>query len=174
MKDKSKLTAIVLVIITIFVVILSLVTEKEEKEVVESKILIVNNYSEFYTVNSCLYRTITYIAENDYDNLMLLLTEDFKQTNKITENDVLDLFIEVELGSTFVSEKMYYEKFGEGLTKYYVSGHIELNKIIDDEIISREENEQVYFIVYLDSNNNLFSIEPYDGKIFKEGDINEE
>ena len=65
MKDKSKLTAIILVIITLIVVITSFITkDKEESKV--GDINIVTNYSNFYTVDSCLYRTINMMINGNY------------------------------------------------------------------------------------------------------------
>ena len=40
----------------------------------------------------------------------------------------------------------------------------------DDIITNKLDYGKVYFIVYLDSKNKIFSIEPYDGKVFIEGD----
>lgn len=168
MKDKSKLTAIILVILTIVVVIVTFIVDnkKEEKN---NDILIVTNASNFYTVNSCLYRTITYISSNDKESLLLLLPEEYKESNKITQDNVMDLFFDVTETSTFISEKMYYEYISNNINKYYVQGYIQENQLFDDELLTKQDYEIVYFIVYLDTNENIFSVEPYDGKIFKEG-----
>ena len=60
MKDNSKYIAIGLAILAIIVVIISLVTGNDKKKT-NSAPVIVTNASNFYTVNSCLYRTITYL-----------------------------------------------------------------------------------------------------------------
>ena len=65
MKDKSRLVAVGLVIIAIVVVIISVVFNDTEEKKTEENIQIVLNYSNFYTVNSCLYRTINYISQKD-------------------------------------------------------------------------------------------------------------
>lgn len=169
MKDKSKVTAIILVIVTIIVVFVSNFILKN-KEGNEEKINIVTNYSNFYTVNSCLYRTITYASSNDIDSLFLTLNDKYKKDNKITEENVLELFKDVESDSTFVSEKMYYTEINKNLLKYYVEGSIERNQISDDADTNKLESKKVYFIVYMDSKNKIFSIEPYDGQVFIEGD----
>lgn len=168
MKDKSKLIAISLVIITIVVVVITFIIDnnKEEKN---NDILIVTNASNFYTVNSCLYRTITYLSSSDKESLLRLLSEEYKEKNGITQENVMDLFFDVTETSTFVSEKMYYEYITKDINKYYVQGHIQENQIFDGELLTKQDYDAVYFIVYLDSNKNIFSIEPYDGKIFKEG-----
>lgn len=173
MKDNSKLLAIILVIVTIVVVVLSSIFNGKDSDDSSNSIYIVQNYSDFYTVNSCLYRTITYISTNDSESLMLLINENYKDKNNINKSNVINLFPKVDLNSTFVSEKMYYEQQNANLTKYYVKGRIEPNQIYDDSAPIDYNYDLVYFIVYLDSSNNLFSIEPYDGKLFKEGELNE-
>ena len=173
MKDKSKLIAIVLVVITLVVVIITNLFKENESISLDTDIYVVSNYSNFYTVNSCLYRAISYISTKDKNNLFLLLSEDYKKENNITEDDVLSLFSNVESDSTFVSNKMYYQKLNNDITKYFVKGYIEKNQIFDDDIISEQNREEVYFIVYIDSLNKIFSIEPYDGNLFIEGVKNE-
>lgn len=172
MKDKSKLTAIILVIITILVVVISAILKKEEKTD-EFKINIVTNYSNFYTVNSCLYRTITYITSNDRESLLLILDDKYEKENNINENNILDIFGDIKENSTFVSEKMYYQKINDNIMKYYVYGYIEENAIADDEFTIESQKDYRYFIVYLDTNNKTFSIEPYSGEVFIGGDKNE-
>ena len=173
MKDKSKLLAIGLVILTIVVVIISLVFKDEKNSVDENKIRIVTNYSNFYTVNSCLYRTITYLGAKDKENLLLVLNDDYKDKNNITKDNILSLFNEVGENYTFDSKKMYYQKLNDEIYKYYVYGVAYENKIYDDTILSDVEENDFYFIVYIDTANEIFSIEPYDGKLFIEGDIDE-
>lgn len=169
MKDKSKLTALVLAILAIIVVVVNFIIDNNKKEETNNDIFIVTNASNFYTVNSCLYRTITYISSNDKESLLLLLPEEYKESNKITQNNVMDLFDNVSETSTFISEKMYYEYISNNISKYYVQGYIQENQLFDDELLTNQDYERAYFIVYLDTNKNIFSVEPYDGKIFKEG-----
>lgn len=173
MRDKSKLTAIILVIITLLVVIGTFIYNKINPKKVESDINIVTNYSNFYTVNSCLYRFITYLSTNDTDSLMLMLNEDYKNKNSVNKDNVLNKFTDVDENSTFSSRKMYYEKINNNVTKYYVYGYIEKNELSQDDIISNSEYKDAYFIVYLDTENKIFSVEPYSGDIFINGDNNE-
>lgn len=172
MKDKSKLLAIVLVIITILVVVLTNIFNKDNK-VEEQKIEIVTNYSNFYTVDSCLYRTITYITAGDKKSVLALLSNKYKKENNINSSNVMDLFKSIEEDSIFVSKKMYYEEINSNIIKYYVYGHIEKNQILDDEFTQKREYKESYFIVYLDTTNKTFSVEPYDGDVFIGGEINE-
>lgn len=172
MKDKSKLTAIILAVLAILVVVISFVT-KNVDENNGNDILIVENASNFYTVNSCLYRLVTYISSQDKDSLLLVLNDNYKSKNSVTKDNVMNLFTDIDITSTFVSEKMYYSLLSENITKYYVKGYIENSQIYDEEVLQNNNSESIYFIVYLDTEQNIFSIEPYDGKIFIEGDLDE-
>lgn len=171
MKDNSKLVAIILSISAVLVVVLSLIFNNKSTSSAEIKI--VENYSDFYTVNSCLYRTITYISSQDKNTLLLILNNQYKKQNKIDEENVLTFFPKVESNSTFVSRKMYYQKLNSDLTKYYVYGYIQNDQFYEDAKIDNRDNEDVYFIVYLDTNKKIFSVEPYSGEVFIGGDYNE-
>ncbi len=172
MKDKSKLVAIILVIITILVVVLTNFFNKDDKQL-ENKIEIVTNYSNFYTVDSCLYRTITYIASKDSQSLLSILSSNYKKENNIDSSNILSLFNSIEEDSVFISKKMYYEKINNNITKYYVYGLVEKNQIIDDALTVDNQYTNQYFIVYLDTINKTFAVEPYDGSIFIGGENNE-
>lgn len=173
MKDKSKLVAIFLAVTAILVVVISSIFGNVKKEEVNNKKYIVTNYSNFYTVNSCLYRVITYLASQNANNMMLVLNEKYKEKNNVTESDVLNLFPQVEPSSNFVSIKMYYENISKNIKKYYVEGYIKKNQLIDGTDTNNEDQALVYFIVYLDYENKVFSIEPYSGDIFMDGELNE-
>lgn len=173
MKDKSKLTAIVLVVITIIVVVVSAILNKPKETNEESRITIVTNYSNFYTVNSCLYRVITYLSSQNTSDIMLVLDENYKNENNIAENEVLSLFPVVDQGSTFVSTKMYYQNISNNITKYYVEGYIEKDQLVNENETNKLERQNTYFIVYLDSNKKIFSVTPYSGEIFMDGELNE-
>ena len=169
-KDNSKVLAIILPIVAIIVVILSFLFNKKEPE--KNDILIVNSASNYFTVNSCLYRVTTYISNNDTDSLLKVLNETYKKKNNITASNVLDKFQKIEKNSTFVSKKMYYEEINENVTKYYVYGVFRPNIIHDYTIVEQSEDLDAYFIVYLDSSKQLYSIEPYNGDLFMDGDKN--
>lgn len=165
MKDKSKLTALILGIITIIVVVISFITKANEESEVED-ISIVTNYSNFYTVESCLYRTINYISSNDKESLYLVLNDNYKKENNILQENVLNLFSSVEENSTFISKKMYYQEINDNITKYYVYGYVQKNQIFDDSETNKLEYKDMYFIVYMDKTNKTFSIEPYSREDF--------
>ncbi len=171
MKDKSKLIAIILAVIAVIILIVSNVVNNKNED--KKSINIVTNYSNFYTVNSCLYRFITYLSSNDKQSLLLVLDENYKKKNKVNENNVIEIIGSVDADSTFVSQKMYYERLNKNITKYYVYGNIEKNQMDEDGTIDSESSNEKYFIVYLDSTNKTFSVEPYSGEIFNGGEYDE-
>jgi len=172
MKDKQNLLVILLVIVTALVVVVDFISKDEEKE--ENDIKIVTNYSNFYTVNSCVYRVINHLSLKDSKSMLLLIDENYKKKNNITEDNILDKFVNVEQDSTFKSNKMYYEEMKSGITKYYVYGQIQKNQIFDEDTEINIKGVDSYFIIYIDIENEIFSVEPYDGEIFIGGVSNGE
>ena len=169
MKDKSSILVILVAVLAIVVVVLSSIFGKKEEE---PEIRIVTNYSDFYTVNSCLYRMVTYASSNDLNSLLLVLDKNYINENKIDITNVLSVFPSIDEDSTFVSKKMYYQILGNNITKYYVYGIIEDNSLYEDGSIINDNKEKSYFIVFMDKKNKTFSVEPYDGKIFNGGEAN--
>ena len=167
MKDNSKKIAILLVILTVIVLSVSYFTSQKKENKEEPSIMIVNNYSNFYTVNSCLYRVITYISSGNIKDLMLVVSDEYKKKNNLNQDNILNFFPKAYEASTFISKKMYHQYFNNRLDKYYVYGIIEEQS--DDGTGSHHD---AYFIVYLNYQDKLFSVEPYSGDLFLGGDTN--
>ena len=174
MKDKQTKLAIILVIVTVLVVGMSFIFNMNKEETKTNEINIVTNYSNFYTVNSCLYRTITYLSANDKESVLLILNDEYKKQNNINKDNVLSVFPAISENFTFSSKKMYYQTLDNGIVKYYVYGSAMKDQILDGELITEIEETDLYFIVYIDTNGSIFSVEPYDGDIFIGGVNNEE
>lgn len=162
---KKKITIILLVAVVIIYGGIFFLVEKNERKKPSLTASIVTDYSEFFTVNSCISKYINYLGAKDEDALYKLLSIDYKRKKIITKDNVLMNLQVITSGSTFSAYRIYKENIREDIYKYYVRGFIEVGGLeIDD--ISRKED---YIIVYLDKKNTLFSIEPYDGKEYKEG-----
>ena len=120
-EERKKLyLAIILPIITIIIVVISFTTRQSND--IKHDISILKQPSEFFTVNSCLYRTITYVSNKDTDSLLKVLSDTYKKKNKINANNVLKVFPSINGEATFVSKKMYYEKINNKIKKFYVKG----------------------------------------------------
>lgn len=167
-RNKKNLPVILLVVVTIIVVVCSIVFGKDTKS--KENIKIVTDASKFYTVNSCIYRFSTYLADNDVDSVYKIVDENFINDNNITKQNILDNFYEILPDYTFISKKMYSSIVNENITKYYVYGVYQPNSLFDDTDIYEVESTDAYYIVYLDNSKSIFSIEPYNGDIFKSGD----
>ena len=163
MKNEDKrqlLLAIFLVLITIIVIIFYLIQGQNKSD---NKILLVSDHNDFFTVESCIYRTLTYVKNGDIEKLNLVLSDKYKNSENIIE-----MFPSFTANKAFKAKKMFYEELSENVNKYYVYGNV----LGDYPGENDDEKEEAYFILYLDSKNNTFSIEPYDGEIFMDGDNN--
>lgn len=162
---KKKITIILLVVVVIIYGGIFFLVERNDRKKASLSASIVTDYSEFFTVNSCISKYFNYLGSKDEDALYKLLSADYKRKKIITKENVLMNLSIVASGSSFAAQRIYKEKVREDIYKYYVYGFIEVGGLeIDD--VSRTED---YIIVYLDKKNTLFSIEPYDGKEYKEG-----
>lgn len=163
---KKNIIIFVLAVATIIIYVgIFLFIDKEEEEAKKLSADPVTNYSEFYTVSDCANKYINYLVSKNSTSLMNILSAEYIRKNSITEENVLSNLPIVANGSVFSSKKMYMEKLDENNYKYYISGYLETGGLFMDEI----SRTQSYLIVYLDKKNNLFAIEPYDGKEYIEG-----
>lgn len=164
-KKKRNFTIILGLITVVIYVGIFFIVDSSEKETNKKNAKPVTNYSEFYTVSSCANLYINALASKNTKTLLNLLTDSYKKKNFITESNVVDSLPIIAGGSEFSAHGMYYEKSKKEVYKYYVRGYLEVGGLDMNE----RSRVETYLIVYLDKENNLYSIEPYDGLEFKEG-----
>ena len=102
------------------------------------------------------------MQNNDTYSLLRVLNEDFIRTNGINSTNIYNYLISYDGNVNFNSKKMYYEEMSSNVIKYYVYGYVE-----KDIMDSFPEQIDAYYIVILDKENKVFSIQPYNGEIFK-------
>jgi len=169
---KRKLLLIVFLLLLIIVLFIVTIGEKSlEKEVLkkakEDEIRLVTNASRFYTVSSCIDKYLTYLGDHDEEKLLAVLSSNYINKKEITEENILEKIESVPSGSyTYEARKMYQEKILNEITKYYVLGNMVKNELL--EINAQTEKKVAYYIVILDESTLSFSIEPYDGQLFKQ------
>lgn len=167
MKNKNNYTLLIIVCVILLSILGILYFDGDESESIinnnETKYLLLDDYSRFYTVESIVYKYINLITSNNVSDLINVLDEDYVSNNNITSETVFNYVDKLEGLYSFKAKKIYYENNGKYIIKYYVYGI--LNKEGMDEIIDKSD---YYLVVNIDTKNNLFSITPYDGKIFKE------
>lgn len=165
--ELNKKTILMIGFLVVLFIVLGIVInltrdESNNNSISNNKISVVKNYNDFYTVNSCVYRYLTYLKDKDTNSLMKLLDEEFVTSNNINSNNLYNFLTVYDGNVSFNSRKMFEEKINNNIIKYYVYGYVE-----KDIIDSAPEQIDAYFMVKLDKKNHLFSISPYSGELFR-------
>ncbi len=163
-KDNYIILVIICLILISIVGLLYLNNDDKVEVVKKDNYILLNDYSRFFTVNSCIYKYITYLSGNNSDALMSVLDDEYVNSNNITKDNVYNFLNKLDGNYTFKSKKIYYQEVDKNYITYYVMGDL-VKEVLDESPIKQEE----YYKVNMDLKDQLFSIAPYDGKIFKEG-----
>jgi len=138
------------------------VTETNKKA--DDRYILLDDYSRFFTVNSCVYKYIQYLQEEDFDNLLKVLDEKYINKNGINKSNIYNFLPNLsDSYYNFVSKKIYYKKISNSYISYYVYGYI-----IEDVMDSYGEKTYYEYVVNLDTKNETFNISSYDGDLFRE------
>lgn len=162
-KNKQTILIILGVIIALIIILFKIFGGSKDS----SKIEIVRSSSKFYTVSNCVSRYLNYLYSEDTDNILLLLNSTYKKNNNINSNNLFDKISKLDDSYDFEARKMYEKVINEHIVKYYVYGYLSNNYFDYDNQI------EYYIIIYLNSKDFTYSVEPYDGNIFKNGDNDE-
>lgn len=161
--DKNqKIMLILLGIGLIIVMIIKIVSFYNKKDTIDNSIKIVTDQNKFFEVSSCIDKYITYSQNDDYDNLINIISSEYIKENNISQDNIFNYIKKFDFNDVFSSRKMYYQQLDKSIYKYYVYGTYR-QELMD----SVGQSQNYYFIVYLYTNNMTFSIEPYDGEIFE-------
>lgn len=163
-KDNSTILMIISLILLVIFGLMHFLDHNEENvnnKEVEYKLL--NDYSRFFTIDSCVYKYITYVSNSKTEDILKVLDSNYVRDNNINSTNLYNYVGTLEGSYTFKTKKIYYEILNNNYIRYYVYGYL-----IQDSLDSIGKKEDYYVIVNLDSKNQLFSITPYDGTIFKE------
>lgn len=161
----KKILLIVLVTAVILLGIYKLFFDKKEikEEIVDTEtISIVTNPNEFYTVSSCVSKFLNYLSTGDTENLFILLSEEYKEENSITKDNIYNFISSLNGVYSFNPKKMFVQRTNKNTYKFYVYGLVE-----EESINSNYNRNDYYIVVILDKENGTFAIEPYDGSMFK-------
>jgi len=145
------------------IIVINIRNPKTEKPV-PSKIILLDNYSRFFTVSNCAQSYINYLAKKDANTLNLLLSEDYKIQNNINQNNVLNK-LELLTGSdySFSARKIYKEDLSKAIVKYYIYGY--LRETMMDQYVKPTD---YYLVIIMDTKHFTYSVIPDDGTLFKE------
>ena len=164
MKKKDNYIILIIIILILISTLGLLYLNKNNK--VNNKTpnyVLLNDYSRFFTINSCLYKYISYVSNGDSDSILKILDNDYVKDNNINSNNIYNFITKLDGNYSFKAMKIVYDKDDKDYVTYYVYGYL-MEEIID-ELPKKEEK---YYKVVLDLNNQTFSVTPYDGEIFKE------
>ena len=163
-KDNYILLIIVIIILVSLLGIIYFSDKDKTLDDNNSKVIykLVNDYSRFFTVNSCVYKYISYLSSKNTNSLLKVLDKEYIDSNNINENNIFDVLPNISGNYSFVSKKMYYNQVSDNYYIYYVYGYTEED--ITDEI---GHKEYYYFKVNFDQKNNTFSIVPIDSTFFE-------
>ena len=161
----KKILAIVIVIAVLFLGIYKIFFEKdiiEEEKIDTETISVVKDNSRFFTVSSCVSKYIGYLTNKDTDNLLILLSNEYKNNNSINSGNLYNFIGTINVNTTFSAKKMFQQRLSKTIYKYYVYGFIQ-----EDLMDTVSAKQPYYLIVILDESDMTFAIEPYDGSMFK-------
>lgn len=137
----------------------------DSEEAIPLERSLVTNYSRFFTISNAAETYINFLAREDVDNLLLLLSKDYIRANNLNQNNLLNN-IDTLSGYVyrFQARTMYQYPLSETTIKYYVHGH--LREVNYD---GWGDPVDYYIIIVFDSINSTFSVEPYNGISFRGG-----
>ena len=163
-ENQKKIVALFLVVAVLILCIYKLFFEKgiENEKIDTTTISVLEDNNRFFTVSSCASKYINYLSIKDTDNLLILLSNEYKQKESINSDNIYESIGEINGTNTFVGKKIFEQRLSKNVYKYYVYGTIQ-EELMDS--ISPKSN--YYLIAILDEENMTFSIEPYDGEMFK-------
>ena len=163
---KSNIYLILLLVFLIIVLIFINNYKKEDDkiQVVEKhKVLLLNDYNEFFTVNSSIFKYISYLQKKDYESVLKILDSDYKNTNSINLNNIANYVENLDGNYSFSSKKIYFEVIEDNLIKYYVYGYLS-----QDIIDGYSERLDRYYTVIFNTDEKIFSIIPSNEINYKE------
>ena len=168
METKKKNYTLLIVFIVILLCVLGLLylehnKESKEKPVENKKYLLLQDYSRFFTIDSCIYKYFQYLSSKNTSNLLKVLDDEYKKTNNINNDNIYDYLPDLDGEYTFSSKKIYYEKINDNYFTYYVYGYAQ-EELLD----SIGNKDYYYFKVNYDQKNTIFSISPIDSNLFEE------
>jgi len=164
MEKERKLFALLLVVAVLILGIYKLFFEKNDNQekIDTTTISILNDSNRFFTVSSCVSKYINYLSIKDTNNLLILLSSEYKEKELINEDNLYEKIGNISGTNSFMGKKIFEQRLSKNTYKYYVYGFIQ--EELMDSISAKKD---YYIIVILDEENMTFSIEPYDGKMFK-------
>lgn len=123
--DKNLKLVIALIVIMAVLAGINQIFFKDKVKVKEDKvnpdeILLVDDYNRFYTVSSCVSKYLNYLTTNNTEKLLVLLSNEYKTKNNITESNIYTYIPKITGNRNFSPKKCIQQRFNQTIYKYYV------------------------------------------------------
>ena len=154
---------VIMLLLSLFIYNSKNKTVEEEKVIVEDNVVILRDYNRFFTVNSSVYKYITFIQNKDVDSLLKVLNKEYISNNLITSDNLFNYVESLNGIYSFKAREIYYDELSETIIKYYVYGELIQETLNGYGVVSNR-----YYIVTFDIENQIFDITPFDDIGYKE------
>lgn len=159
-KGKNIKTMIAAVLVLIGFLTFNLVENiiKARKEQEASKqITLVTDNSRYFTALNCVKQFLSYVQNGTNSDILLLLNEEYKTSNRILESNVKGFVPSLNKDTMYeyVGEEMYTKRISKNITEYYIKGKIK-SYIMDEP--AKYFDYDVTIILY--ENQLIFSVKP--------------
>lgn len=163
---KKIIVSLIIILLTIIVCIITMISIKQPPKQEElsqntqtkmEKYEAIKDYSEFFTVTSCINKYYSYLISNSQNMEIIynLLDEDYKEKKQITKNNIAEKVKLYEEEQSFSGREMYKLEKTDVITIYWVYGVTK--EILANDIATANPS---YIGVKLDKENMTFSIIP--------------
>lgn len=115
------------------------------------KFKIVKDETRYYTVANAMTKYSSYINSKDSENVLTILDENFKKSNNVNKDNVLEKVGNFDKTISIIPSYMCSRKKSENVTQYIFSSTI---NDIKGEAITKKN-----YSVYLDASNMTYSVE---------------
>lgn len=163
MKKYKDYIVIIVILLLIFVSISVLFNlDKKTDNVDENVYVIEQDYSNFFTVNSCINKYIQFLVSKDTSSLLKVIDKKYITDNNLNESNVINSLGELNGIYNFVSKEMYKQNKND-IEEYYVKGILQEEGM--ESILSTTEQ---YYKLYLYEKNMTYSITPISANKYRE------
>ncbi len=162
-EDQRKVLLIWFFILIFLIVAVSMFARYRIKSMfndeVDKQYIKVTDYSRYYTVLNILDKYYTTIYNNNAEDVLKMLDEDYKKDKNLNKDNVLSTLKTNTSRTTYKGSLMCSKRLGKGHTSYLVSGNpvgVNVDKSYDD----------IFYEVELNENEMTFSIKEIDASQF--------
>ncbi|MCH5167615.1 MAG: hypothetical protein J1F35_06995 [Erysipelotrichales bacterium] len=164
-KKVLSIWAIIACLIFALVILLAITVKREKENVYES--ITAKNSNElidrnrYYTIKSAITKYYSYLNMKDYDAVLKILDENYKDKNNITKNNLKNYLTDTDKQLSYESKVMCLKSIKKGVYTFVTEG-TEIASNTGDKIGDK------YYQITMNGNTSLFSLMPIDKSTYQE------